>query len=239
MQRRQMMVIGVSAVFVALSGLLAASWLTRDGHLRNARWQQPQPVTTDVAALVPNMPQSQAAGDAQLLMQLQERPLFILSRRPLPSLKKTEEKAPEPDIWDQARLLGIFQGHKSGVILMVQGKEQRLMLNQSLGGWTLSSILPRQIELNKGGVKRSLQLFRAPLDGESASRTPAFASNPAPRAPAVVSNPVAPPPAVAATPTPAVPANAAPPGEAKAANKGTAPPPAGGGAVFGGTASGK
>lgn len=217
MQRRHMFVIGASAAFAILTGALAASWLMPDGSLRNAHWQQPQPVTIDVAALVPNMPKSPPWDNGQLLMQLQERPLFILSRRPLPTLKKTEEKPPEPDIWDQARLLGIFQGHKSGVILMVQGKEQRLMLNQSLGGWTLSAILPRRIELDKAGVKRNLELFRAPVDAGPASSAPAVAWRPA-------------------APAPFAPAPAADMAAPQAANAESKPEPV---AVFGGTKTGK
>lgn len=193
MKKPYLFVIGVSAAFVILSGMLVALWLRQDGSLRNVHWRQPQAITMDVAALVPNMPQSQARDDGRLLLQLQERPLFILSRRPLPSAKKAEEKAPEPDIWDQARLLGIFEGHKSGAILMVQGKEQRLLLRQNLGGWTLAQVLPRQIELEKGGAKRRLNLQRAvddkgatpvspsSLAGEVNTATAAGSSTPATR----------------------------------------------------------
>lgn len=163
MQRRNMLVTCMAAGLAVLACALAAAWLTLDGQLRNTRWQLPQAVTIDITALVPDMPQSQAWHDEQLLAQLQQRPLFILGRKPLPSAKKNTEAA-APDFWDQVQLFGTFEGRKSGAILMAQGKEQRLMLRQSLGGWTLVRILPRQIELEKDGVTRRLELHKAPLD---------------------------------------------------------------------------
>ena len=71
MQRRNMLVTGMAAGLVILACALAAAWLTLDGQLRNTRWQPPQAVTIDIAALVPDMPQSQAWHDEQLLEQLQ------------------------------------------------------------------------------------------------------------------------------------------------------------------------
>lgn len=240
MLRRNILVIGILTGSTALACALAVLWLDPDGHLRNTRWQAPQPVTIDMASMVTGMPESKAWQDGRLLLQLQERPLFILSRRPLPSpLAPVEEKAPEPDIWSQAQLLGIFEGSKSGAILMVQGKEQRLMLNQSLGGWTLSKILSRQIELGKGGVTRNLVLYRAPLDKGPDSNPPAAAwrptaplsmmAEPSPASTPASASGAMPAPTPAPTPAPGkAPAGAKPPAAAETQ-----------GAVFGGTKTGK
>src|SRR5256885_14683215 len=82
------------------------------------------------------------------LLTMQERPLFSMSRKPPPPVKKVEAPPPEPpDVWKDASVLGTFQGQASGAIVRLEGKDQRLMLNQSLGGWKLVGIQGRYIEL--------------------------------------------------------------------------------------------
>jgi len=151
---------------VLLCLLLAWLWLTPQGHIKNRHWQPPAPVTTDIAALLPATGYAPPDSAAQMhrVQRALERPLFTLSRRPLPS------EDPEPseggqevqDQWAQAQLLGTFSGGPAGggVIVLYEGKAQRLMQGQSLGGWTLQQVREREIELHRAGTIRTLPLTR-------------------------------------------------------------------------------
>lgn len=70
----------------------------------------------------------------------------------------------EQDQWSRAKVLGLFDGAVTGAIVQYAGKEQRLMVSQSLGGWKLSRVLDREIELERGASKRRLSLTRAAMD---------------------------------------------------------------------------
>ncbi|APE47555.1 hypothetical protein BO996_06660 [Delftia sp. HK171] len=61
-------------------------------------------------------------------------------------------------------MLGLFDGAVTGAIVQYAGKEQRFMLSQSLGGWTLARVLDREIELERGGRKRRLPMTRAAME---------------------------------------------------------------------------
>lgn len=119
------------------------------------------------------------------MLQMQERPLFALSRRPPPPPppppKKSDEEPVEQDQWSKAKVLGLFDGAVTGAIVQYAGKEQRFMLSQSLGGWKLSRVLDREIELERGGRKRRLPITRAAMDKGPA--IPANVRVPSPPAP--------------------------------------------------------
>lgn len=162
---------GVAATQVLLCGALAMAWLTPQMEIKNSRWQPPEAIKADVQALLPKQPETPEPGtrqEDQLMLQMQERPLFALSRRPPPPPppppKKSDEEPVEQDQWSKAKVLGLFDGAVTGAIVQYAGKEQRFMLSQSLGGWTLSRVLDREIELERGGRKRRLPMTRAAMD---------------------------------------------------------------------------
>ena len=157
---------GLGAAQVLLCAALAAAWLTPQMQVKDSRWAPPQPLKTDIRALLPTLPEAPASGtrqEDQLMLQMQERPLFALSRRPPPPpapAKKPDEEPAEQDQWAKAKIMGLFDGAVSGAIVQYAGKEQRLLVRQSLGGWTLSRVFDREIELESGGRKRRLPLTR-------------------------------------------------------------------------------
>lgn len=163
---------GVAATLVLLCGALAWMWLTPQGQIKNGHWQSPEPIKADIQALQPAEPTSKAAAgereEDRWMLQMQERPLFALSRRPPPPPppppKKPEVDETEHDQWSQAKVFGIFDGTVSGVIVQYAGKEQRLLMNQSLGGWKLLRVLDRSIELGRGDSTRQLALTKAAMD---------------------------------------------------------------------------
>lgn len=177
---------GVATTLVLLSGALAWAWFTPQGQIKNAHWQPPAPIKADITALLPVAAPAKASGgereEDRWMLQMQERPLFALSRRPPPPPpppKKPEVDETEQDQWSQAKVLGLFEGSASGVIVQYAGKEQRLLMNQSLGGWKLSRVLERGIELERGDRTRQLSLTKAALDkappSVAASRVPGAA----------------------------------------------------------------
>jgi hypothetical protein len=138
-------------------------------QLKNTAWEAPRPLKADIQSLVPA--EQALGGDRQRgelqLLEMQERPLFVINRRPPPPPPppEPEKKVEEiPDAWVQARVTGIFEGPVTGIIVHIDGKERRLMLNQSFAGWKLQGIEQRSILLERGGQIRSLQLAKAALD---------------------------------------------------------------------------
>lgn len=157
---------------VLLGGALAWAWFTPQLQIKNSQWEPPEPVKVDIEALLPKQVERvppEARKEEQLLLQMQDRPLFALSRRPPPPPPpppppKKQEPPPEPDQWAMAKVSGLFDGAVTGAIVQYDGKEQRLMVGQSLGGWKLLRVQGREIELERNGVQRRLQLTRAALE---------------------------------------------------------------------------
>lgn len=178
---------GVATILVLLSSVLAWVWFTPQGQIKNAHWQPPAPIKADITALLPVDPPAKASGgereEDRWMLQMQERPLFALSRRPPPPPpppKKPEVDETEQDQWSQAKVLGLFDGSVSGVIVQYAGKEQRLLMNQSLGGWKLLRVLDRGIELERGDRTRQLPLTKAAMDKAPPSAAAPRVPGPAP-----------------------------------------------------------
>lgn len=219
----------IAQVELALAGLLVATiaylWVSPDLSIKNVRWVAPpaQPIMFQ-SLLEPVIPKkNDLPDDSKALLIMQERPLFVLGRKPLPPAPAEGQLAapPEKNIWDQAKLLGIFEGAVKAVIFRAEGKDHRLLLNQSFEGWTLSDVQPKRIELRKAAQVRTLELQKADVAslGKGGQRT-------------VPAKPLPPRP-VAAVPTPTPAAN--PTASLAAAGKPATNQPPMEQAVFGGT----
>ncbi|MDR0224940.1 MAG: hypothetical protein LBI66_00845 [Burkholderiaceae bacterium] len=170
MNQRILWTVGLAAPVALLVGALSWAWLTPDLQPRNVAWQPPEPIKADIRALVPasGAPEDLRQRDEQLMLAMQERPLFSITRRPPPPPPPPppEKKAQQevPDIWKQASVTGIFEGPVSGIIFTLDGKERRLLLNQNFAGWKLQSLQGRNVVLESNGQTRTLQLVKAALD---------------------------------------------------------------------------
>ncbi|MGQ8876884.1 hypothetical protein ACUTR7_05195 [Delftia sp. NA_296.1] len=171
MNQRTLWTTGLALPAALLGGALAWAWLTPELQLKNTAWIPPQPLKADIQALVPpaNVPEDQSKRDEQQLLEMQERPLFVISRRPPPPPppppppdKKAQQEV--PDIWNQARVTGVFEGAITGIIFSLEGKERRLLLNQNLAGWKLQSVQGGSVVLESNGRTRVLQLVKAVVD---------------------------------------------------------------------------
>ena len=146
----------------ALTALLAGLWLLPN---QRAHWHPPPAQLQDIQAMQPSLPdQAEDWPEWQnRILQMQERPLFILERR-LPPPPKKEETPAASDQWNSAVLLGTYaSGTTSGAFLVFGGQAQRLVLGQALGGWTLHAVHPTGVELQRDGQKRQLAVQKKDL----------------------------------------------------------------------------
>lgn len=174
MRRPNLPVWGIVGTQLLLCAGLAALWLTPELQLRNTTWQPPEVQKADIQSMVPQPPQTEALRqDDKQLLQMQERPLFSMTRRPPPPPPPPPPPArePEPDRLANAQVLGSFAGKVTGIILRVDGKEQRLMMNQALNGWKLIRVDGRDVEFEREGNRRTLTIARSSMDKGPASRS--------------------------------------------------------------------
>ncbi|MFN3374965.1 MAG: hypothetical protein ACK40S_00200 [Burkholderiaceae bacterium] len=197
----------------AAAFVLAWMWFTPEGQLRNAQWDPPLARRTDVASLIPQVPDAQPVDPAALLAML-ERPLFSPTRRPPPP-----PPPPKPVVAEQVdrlqdiKISGIFQGHVSGLILTLDGKHRRLRVGQAVEGWTLRSVGAREATFSRGDETRAVPLQRAALTQFTGVAQPVATGQPAP------------PPGRAAVPSAVQAAVQAAAAAAAAQNAGGAPAP--------------
>ena len=99
---------------------------------------------------------------SEMRNEINARPVFFPSRRPLSA-------APPPPVVDKAtankseldkvQLLGVFGGGETaGVILLVEGKKQRLGVGESVKGWKLKTVDLNEAQFASGGKLETLVL---------------------------------------------------------------------------------
>jgi hypothetical protein len=191
------------AANAALAFVLAGLWFTSAGALRNAHWQAPLPQKTDIAGLLPVLPNLQALDTSQFLAVL-ERPVFSATRRPPPPPPPVAAQAPTDNL-STARLSGIVTGPQGSTVIMnIAGKDRRVRMGDAVEGWTLQSIEGRGATFVSGGQVRALQLPRANAATYTGAPLPVVPPAPSSVSPAPAS---APPQGVEGRPAP--PANRA------------------------------
>ncbi|MEP1471520.1 MAG: hypothetical protein ABJK25_11140 [Halieaceae bacterium] len=95
--------------------------------------------------------------------EITSRPLFFPSRRPLsaepPPAPVVKESGAQKSELDKVKLLGVFGGGESaGVILLVEGKKQRILIGEEVKGWKLKSVDLNQVQFSSGGKLETLVL---------------------------------------------------------------------------------
>ena len=145
----------------------------------------------DVSAVRPIASPSQSPADKPVprgnplwsvplsaLTSTQERPIFSLSRRPPPpavaALPVEEANAPPPpkpaDTPQPLVLVGAVVGEGDAIAILLDRTDQRVIRmrqGEAHGGWSLSSVLPREVTLKQG--RRSEVLVLQRLDGQPAA----------------------------------------------------------------------
>lgn len=119
------------------------------------------------------------------LTATQERPIFSAMRRPPPravaAAPVEESPAPSPRVVEAPPpllLVGAVVGEGDAIAILVNRLDQkvvRLRQGESLGGWSLTSVQPREVTFKQGERSEVLALQRL----EAAAAGPAAASTPA------------------------------------------------------------
>lgn len=166
-------------VIALLICILLAMWFHQDGRLRNIHWQPPVAQTQDFASMVPTLPVRQQS-DASRFLAMLDRPLFSPSRRPPPPPPPpapVEVQEPLPNV----HLYGLYGGDGSGgAIVRVDGKNRRILLNESINGWKLSAIGERSITFRRGARSHAIELVQVIRKGEAGTPSSTSAASPSP-----------------------------------------------------------
>ncbi|HRP19785.1 MAG TPA: hypothetical protein PK925_04070 [Alicycliphilus sp.] len=154
---------------------LLALWVNTKGQVRHVHWTQPEPKSLDVAGMLTPLP-VRTVEQGQFLETL-ERPLFSPSRRPPPPPPPPappEEAAPP---LTGVHVYGLYGAdNQGGAILRVDGKNQRVAVNQSVKGWRLASIGSNSLTFRRGSRQHVLELRHyIPGTDKGASAAPASA----------------------------------------------------------------
>ena len=146
-------------VFFAL--ILAISWVTSSGALRNSHWQAPAIQKTEFSTILPTLPAISSVDAGQFLGVL-ERPIFSATRRPAPPKLAVSAATAPVDNLSTAKVSGIIVGTQGGAIIInIGGKDRRVRLNDIVDGWRLQSVEGRSVTFVGNGQTRVLQLPRA------------------------------------------------------------------------------
>ena len=158
------------ALNVLLAGLLVWLWVAPDGRLRDVTWTSPAAVKPDFSS-APRASSGTGHTDMALVMATLDRPLFSPTRRPPPPVVAASAGAePQPDPLRNVLIQGIYLGSESGgIIAKVDGISKRILINEKIGDWTLSSIDERDVKFVRNEESRVMQLFRARPASSSAA----------------------------------------------------------------------
>ena len=160
-------------LILLLAAVLAWLWVDQQGQWRNLAWSSPKALPPDLKVPVSGSLANGPAGAE--FAAIQARPMFAPDRRPPPPPAPPTAEPP-PDPLANIHIMGIFSGKMAGVLARVDGKVRRIMLNETVGPWTLKNIEGRDITFGQGNDSRRLRLDYARLG----QPTPHAAANSAP-----------------------------------------------------------
>jgi hypothetical protein len=161
---------------LALTGL-ASLWLDESGQLRNASWAAPAPIKVDVSTLPFFEKTNTPMADPGMFLATLERPLFAPDRLPPPP-PPPPASPPASDSLADARLLGVITGQSGSVLIRSEGRVLRIILNQTLGDWTLKSVGSRDATFERNQETRVVRMEYASLKPHTAeaSKGPSIAN---------------------------------------------------------------
>jgi hypothetical protein len=138
----------------------------------------PQPKSPAEGALrVRNVVQYQSVTDEESA-KIRARPLFWVSRRPAgvtaTTVVSNKPKAATPVKKIQGvKLVGMFgDGDAAGIILIVKGKKQRIMVGQEIDSWTFDSVEHGRAIFTSAGKREVLELHKSAIATPTVSESP-------------------------------------------------------------------
>lgn len=137
---------------------------------------------------------------------INEHPLFIEGRKPLPEKASDTPAAAEASQLEEWLLIGIYsnKNKQPGVLFRKQNEAKKFLklnLNQSIAGWLIKQIQADRVVLEQGGQEKSVMLLKP----RQQTKTPA--PIPKPATPSGQQKPGQPPARPAVPPAPVAPAN--------------------------------
>ena len=143
-----------------LAGGLAWLWFDETGKARDLAWKPPAAMAPELAKplkLADSVTTGASSANPTQYLALLERPLFAPDRRPPPP-PAPPAAPPPPDPLANIQITGIFTGDSAGIIANVDGKARRVRVNDTVGAWTLKSIVGRDVTFGQGSDSRQLRL---------------------------------------------------------------------------------
>ncbi len=136
---------------------LAAMWVDSKGQVRNVRWKKPEPLSFEVAGMVPVLPAREFQQGA--FLETLERPLFSPSRRPPPPPPPPAPAAEVAPPLTGVHVYGMYgAGRQGGAIVRIDGKNQRIAVNEIVKGWRLFSVGDDVLTFRRGASQHVIEL---------------------------------------------------------------------------------
>ncbi len=157
-------------LFALVLGLLLCLQLAL-GALRLVAMTGPAPVApaADSLEVPPVLSPAEVAAEAR--NEINARPLFWSSRRPVEAVVVLAEPENKPGELKNVKLVGLFgSGEQAGIIALVKGKKQRILLGDAVEGWTLKSITQSELVVANGSQTKTLALQRGKIKASPASK---------------------------------------------------------------------
>jgi hypothetical protein len=184
-QRRLELVALLLGLFICLqlvTGFIGLAVSTGPGAIEPAADSLRVPAVSTPAVVA-------AAGRNEII----SRPLFWVGRRPVEVVAAIQD----PDAarggsveLKEVKLVGLFGGgDTAGAIVLVKGKKQRILRDESLEGWTLETIGPEEAVFTRGARREALGLERASVNGDAGAGAPERGAGKKPPAPIAVKTP--------------------------------------------------
>jgi len=141
------------------------------GALRLATSDGPAAVAPAADSLQVPTVLSPALVAAEERNEINARPLFWNSRRPVEVVAMLEESVDKPGKLKDVKLVGLFgSGEQAGIIALVKGKKRRILLGDAVEGWTLKSITQSELVVANGSQTKTLALQRGRVKAAPASK---------------------------------------------------------------------
>jgi hypothetical protein len=151
----------VELVAVVLTLLLFSQLLY--SALRLSVLSEPESIAPASDVMAVSDPMAVELVSAELSEELRARPLFWSSRRMQVSEPGTSSQvkkaAASKSKLGKIKLVGIFGGGDSaGIIALVNGKKRRILLGESVEGWSLDSVARNEVVFADGARRETLIL---------------------------------------------------------------------------------
>ncbi len=143
------------ALLLGLLLCLQLAW----GALRLLALAAPGPVAPAADSLQVPAVVAPALVAAAARNEIISRPLFWSGRRPVDTVATLADPGSRPGELEGVKLLGLFgSGKQAGVIALVQDQKRRILLGDTVEGWTIESITPHTLVVSNGERSETLAL---------------------------------------------------------------------------------